>query len=111
MKKLLSAVMCAVMVLSTISLGYADREDWHGGIRARIHESKQRIESGIDQGSLTKHEARRLNDELGRILERIDRMKADGHLSQREREKINHDLDRLDRDITREKRDDNRRRH
>jgi len=63
---------------------------------------------GIERGSLSEQEARKLNNELGKILNTLDRMKADGRLSQRERDKINRDLDRLDKDIAREKRDDDR---
>ena len=110
MKKVLFAVMCAVILFGIIAIGYAEREDWRGGIRSRIHEAKQRIEQGIENGSLTRPEAKRLKGELDDILAKIDRMKDDGHLSEREREKINHDLDRLERDITREKRDDDKRR-
>ena len=109
MKKVLFAVMCAVILFGIIAIGYAEREDWRGGIRSRIHEAKQRIEQGIENGSLTRPEAKKLKEELDSILDKIDRMKEDGHLSQMEREKINHDLDRLDKDIAREKRDDNRR--
>jgi len=105
MKKVLFAVMCAVMLFGMIAIGYAEREDWRGGIRARIHDAKQRIDQGIEKGSLTRPEATKLNRELDGILQKIDRMKEDG-LSQMEREKINHDLDRLDRDIIKEKRDD-----
>jgi hypothetical protein len=86
-----------------------ERGDWHGGIRTRIHKAKQSIERGIEQGDLTSHEAKKLNEELENILDKIDSMKEDGHLSEREREKINHDLDRLERDIRREKSDDDRR--
>ncbi|HEX2769396.1 MAG TPA: hypothetical protein VHN12_08925 [Geobacteraceae bacterium] len=106
MKKVMLAVMCAVMLFGTIAIGYAERGDWRGGIRTRIHEAKERIDRGIDRRTLTRHEARRLQGELDRILYKIDRMKEDGHLSQRDREKINHDLDRLNRDISRERRDD-----
>lgn len=77
-------------------------EDWHMGIRARIQDAKLKIERGIQRGTLTRREARKLRDELDAILEKIDRM-------QRDREKINRDLDRLDRDIAREKHDDDRR--
>ena len=110
MKKVLFAVMCAVMLFGMIAIGYAEREDWRGGIRTRIHEAKQRIEQGIEKGSLTRHEAKKLHKELDRILHKIDRMKEDGHLSPKEREKINHDLDKLDRDITKEKHDDDTKR-
>jgi polyhydroxyalkanoate synthesis regulator phasin len=79
--------------------------DWRGGIRSRIQDAKLKIDQGIERGTLNRHEARKLNKELGQILNKIDRMKADGRLSQGERERINRNLDRLDRDIAREKRD------
>lgn len=81
--------------------------DWHGGIRDRIDQAHQRIEQGIEQGTLTRHEAEGLKEELDSILIEIDRMKADGRIDHRERERINRDLDRLNRDIGREKHNDN----
>jgi hypothetical protein len=111
MKKVTIVIMFASMLFGTMATGYAERGDWRGGIRSRIHEANQRIERGIERGSLTRHEARRLKEELNQVLDRIDRMKADGQLDRREREKINYDLDRLDRDIRREKRDDGHRRY
>ncbi len=110
MKKGVLALMCAVVLFVTAATGYAGQKDWRGDIRARIREAKARIERGIEQGSLTRPEARRLHGELDGILDKIDRMKEDGHLSPRELEVINRDLDRLDRDIAREKRDDDFRR-
>lgn len=83
--------------------------DWHGSIRERIRIDRERIERGIERGSLTRHEARRLEAELDGILDRIDWMRRDGHLNEREREAIHRELDRLDQDITREKRDSERR--
>jgi peptidoglycan hydrolase CwlO-like protein len=106
MKKVMFALMFAVMLFSMVAIGYAEREDFRGGIRTRIHDAKQRIDQGIDNKSLTRREAKRLNRELDGILHKIDRMKEDGKISQRDREKINHDLDRLDRDIAKEKHDD-----
>jgi len=105
MKKVMLAVLCAVFMFGTIATGYAEQGDWRGGIRTRIQESKQKIEQGIERGSLNRHEGDRLNAELGAILNKIDRMKADGYLSQGERDNINNDLDRLNRDIFREKHD------
>ncbi len=110
MKKVLVALMFTVMLFGPVVMVHAERGDWHGGIRARIHDAHERIDRGIDRGSLTRHEARRLKDELDRILHKIDRMRDDGHLNHREREIINRDLDRLDRDISREKHDQERRR-
>ena len=105
MKKMMLAVICAVFVFGTMATGYAEQGDWRGGIRSRIQESRQKIEQGIERGSLNRHEADKLNAELGTILNKIDRMKADGYLSQGERDNIKNDLDRLDRDIFKEKHD------
>ncbi|MDD2735295.1 MAG: hypothetical protein PHF56_15260 [Desulfuromonadaceae bacterium] len=105
MKKLMLAVVCAVFVFGTIATGYAEQGDWRGGIRSRIQESRQKIDQGIERGSLNRHEADRLHSELGAILNKIDRMKADGYLSQGERDNLKNDLDRLDRDIFKEKHD------
>jgi septal ring factor EnvC (AmiA/AmiB activator) len=105
MKKLLFAVMCAIMLYGMIAIVYAERDDWQGGIHSRINEAKQGIERGIEKGSLTRYEAKKLNEELDSIIDNIDRMKRDGKLSQSEREKININLDRLERDIIREKHD------
>jgi peptidoglycan hydrolase CwlO-like protein len=105
MKRVILAVICAVFVFGTIATGYAEQGDWRGGIRSRIQESRQKIDQGIERGTLNRHEADKLNAELGAILNKIDRMKADGNLSQGERDNINTDLDRLDRDIFKEKHD------
>ena len=105
MKRVIMAVICAVFVFGTITAGYAEQGDWRGGIRSRIQESKQKIDQGIERGSLNRHEADKLNAELGAILNKIDRMKADGYLNPVERDNINRDLDRLDRDIFKEKHD------
>ncbi|MBK5276231.1 MAG: hypothetical protein JJE30_14435 [Desulfuromonadales bacterium] len=105
MKRVILAVICAVFVFGTMATGYAEQGDWRGGIRSRIQESRQKIDQGIERGTLNRHEADRLNAELGAILDKIDRMKADGRLDQGERDSIKNDLDRLDRDIFKEKHD------
>ncbi|HBA71315.1 MAG TPA: hypothetical protein DCZ63_03720 [Geobacter sp.] len=105
MKKMMLSVICAVFVFGAITTGYAEQGDWRVGIRSRIQESKQKIDQGIERGSLNRHEADRLHSELGAILNKIDRMKADGYLSQGERDNVKNDLDRLDRDIFKEKHD------
>jgi polyhydroxyalkanoate synthesis regulator phasin len=105
MKMMMLALICAVFVFGTTATGYAEQGDWRGGIRTRIQESKQKIDQGIERGSLNRREADRLHSELVVILSKIDRMKADGYLSQGERDNIKNDLDRLDRDIFKEKHD------
>ena len=111
MKKLMLAVMFIVMMFGIVAISPAQEGDWHGGIRSRVNTEYQRIERGVERGSLTRHEARMLKGELDGIIGKIDRMKRDGYLDPREREIINRDLDRLHRDISREKRDDDRRRY
>ena len=105
MKKKMVFTLFAVMLFGTIATAYADQGDWRGGIRSRIQDSRQKINQGVERGTLNRHEADRLNSELGTILDKIDRMKADGQLSPRERDQINNDLTRLDRDIFKEKHD------
>lgn len=111
MKKLIFTLLFTVLVFGYTGISNAESGEWHGSIRSRINEDYERIERGIERGSLTRHEAKMLKSELGGILNKIDRMRSDGHLSQREREVISRDLDRLDRDIRREKRDSERRRY
>lgn len=108
MHKLIVAALFAAILLGTTATGQAYERDWHGGIRARINMEYERIERGMERGSLTRPEAHRLRQELEHILQRIDRMREDGYLDPREREVINRDLDRLDWDITREKRNERR---
>jgi polyhydroxyalkanoate synthesis regulator phasin len=116
MKKVTFVTMLTAILLGTLTVscvaeqgswqersGRSEQGSWHGGIRDRINEANRRIDRGIERGSLTRHEARRLNEELNDILDKISRMKDDGHLDERERERINNDLDRLDNDINREK--------
>jgi len=105
MKRLFIAVLSTVFILGSIASGYAEQGDWRGGIRSRIQTSQQRIDQGINQGTLNRREADRLNAELGAILNKIERMRADGYLDPGERNNIINDLDRLDRDIYKEKHD------
>jgi len=105
MKNVMVLVMFAVILFGTIATGYAEQGDWRGGIRFRIQEARQKIVQGVDRGTLNRNEAVKLNEELGTILYKIDRMKADGQFSQFERDQIKNDLDRLDRDIYKEKHD------
>lgn len=109
MKKMILAILSAILLFATAPASYGQRGDWHGGIRSRVYEEQQRIDRGYERGSLTRREARRLQRELGEILERIDRMKRDGRLDRWERERIHRDLNRLSRQITVEKRDSQRR--
>ncbi|OQX19774.1 MAG: hypothetical protein BWK76_03445 [Desulfobulbaceae bacterium A2] len=119
MKKIVMALLCAVLLCGTAVTvlaqppppGGRHYEDWRGDIRSRIHAAEERIERGIEHGSLTRHEARGLQGELHGIRDKIDRMRDDGHLDPRERDIIQRDLSRLERHISQEKRDDERQHH
>jgi hypothetical protein len=97
------------MTFGTIAICDAREGDWRGGIRDRINVESERIERGVERGSLTRSEAYRLRGELKQIRYKIDRMKRDGYLDPRERGIVNRKLDRLHRDITRQKKDFERR--
>lgn len=62
---------------------------------------QQRIQQGIESGSLTPGEARYLEREQGRIDRAADRMQADGNLSPREQQRLNQMQNQASRDIYR----------
>ncbi len=62
---------------------------------------EQRIQQGINSGSLTPGEARYLEREQARIDRAEDRMRADGNLSPRERQRLNQMQNQASRDIYR----------
>ena len=62
---------------------------------------EQSIQQGINNGSLTRGEARYLENEQARIQATEDRMRADGNLSPRERERLNQMQNQASRDINR----------
>ncbi len=71
-------------------------------IQQREQYEQQRIQQGIQNGSITPDEARRLEAEQSRIQQKEQRMKSDGNLSQRERARLNEQLNKANRDIYRE---------
>ncbi len=88
----------------------ARRDEWRSSIRERIAKAERRIDRGVERGSLTRREAKRLRGELDDIRYQIDQMREDdGRLSRRERNRIHDRLDGLERRIREEKRDDDRR--
>jgi hypothetical protein len=108
MRRILAAVIFAVVMLGTVAIGYADQLSGREA-RHRIREARQSIERGIDRGLITRSEARKLFSELDMIRNKFRNMKDDGYLSPMERETLDRDLDRIERHIRREKHDDDRR--
>jgi hypothetical protein len=70
---------------------------------------RREIEWGARKGSLTYNEQRRLSRELDKIENREDRYFRDGYLSQWEFDDLARDLYQLDREVSRQRRDWDRR--
>ena len=73
--------------------------------QAREKHQNQRIERGVEQGDLTKREAKRLKLEQKAVDRRQQKAKADGVVTPEERERINKLQDRTSKDIKRQRSD------
>lgn len=73
-------------------------------IHSRIEAAHERINRNFDRGALSRHDAKRLRDELNAIRDTEARMRQDGRLDRREREILDRKLDRLNKEISAEKR-------
>jgi hypothetical protein len=101
--------VCTVVILtlfffsttSAYAQSYNQRERWHH-LKNQIHDAQAKINAGVHDGSLTRHEARRLRNELNRIESHMDRAGQDG-LSRNEVERLDQQFAELRRDIYRER--------
>ena len=97
--------------MSGMSAAHADWYSWnarwnaHEDIDARRHDQLSRIERGVRDGSLTRHEARELIAEQHRIAEVERRAKADGHVDFVERARLKALQDEASRHISAERHD------
>ena len=83
----------AVALASGLLLGAASVAE--AGVNGREARQRERIEAGVEDGSLTRGEARRLVREQQRIERRERRFREnDGKLGPRERRRLDRDLDR-----------------
>jgi len=88
-----------------------DRSDERSAsINEREARIKNRIQRGIQDGSLTDWEARRLYRELGYVENKERAFRSDGRIDGREAAELNRDLDRLA-DSVRDQRHDEQRRY
>lgn len=109
MKNVWTAALATVIGFSSMMMpanaqyggGYNGHYRWGvDGTRAQL---QRRIDTGIRSGALTRGEADRLNDKLGRIGAMEANMRATGgHINRREKEKLDNDLARLSDDINRQ---------
>lgn len=73
--------------------------------QAREKHQDKRIERGVEQGELTKREAKRLKLEQKAVDHRQQKAKADGVVTPEERERIHKLQDRASKDIHRQRTD------
>jgi hypothetical protein len=101
-------LICAVAMIAATP-AFADHQSRESGIDERQHRLEQRIEHGRRSGEITRHEYRRLTQELRFIARDEHAFRADGHLSPRERQALHARLDNVARAVYRESRDGERR--
>lgn len=89
--------------------GAAEDRAWLKAMQSKIDAENQKVDRGVDRGDISKRDARRFKDDLNDILDKMDRMRKEGQISQREKDGIEDDIDRLDRKISREGREERRR--
>jgi len=53
MKKKMLAVICAVFESATVTTGYAEQEDWRGGIRTRGFRNQSKKLNRVSNGELS----------------------------------------------------------
>jgi hypothetical protein len=86
-----------------------DRWD-HGSVNINEREARirARIDGGLNDGRITRWEARRLYRELASIEAKERSYKSDGRLNNREEAQLNRDLDWLAENVRTQLRDDDR---
>jgi len=88
-------------------LNHTSREIRHDsrnspGIDNRENRQQNRVANGIKNGSLTPHEAAKIERDETKIRRDEARAKADGVVTSRERERLNHELNHTSREIRRD---------
>ena len=89
--------------------GYDRSDERSASINEREARIKNRIQRGMQDGSLTDWEARRLYRELGNIESKERAFRSDGRLDGREAAELNRDLDRVAEDVRDQRHDEQRR--
>jgi len=96
-----------------VAVQYYDRYDRSDERTASINEReariRNRIERGIEDGRITRHEADRLFGELSAIEAKERAFRSDGRMGGRESGELNSDLDRLADHVRHQLRDEQRR--
>jgi len=90
---------------AAISLAFCGAAFAQAGTVQRDANQQQRIEQGLQSGSLSTREAARLENEESRVQRDQARAMRDGKLSPAEKARLSREQDRVSRDIYREKHD------
>lgn len=80
-----TTIIAAALVLS---LGTVAQADDPPAIKERLGNQQDRIEQGVDNGELTRKEARRLREGQGEVRDMRQDAREDGVVTQRERQAI-----------------------
>ena len=100
MKKSMSLSAVLTVLFTVATEAQAARRD------VRQHNQRQRIEKGIENGSMTRGEAKRAVQGQRHVNRMERRAEADGHVSLAEKARIEHAQDRQSKDIYRMKHND-----
>ena len=95
-KTLLAGFITLMVAGTTLAVDQVDK---------REHRQRERIEQGVDNGSLTRHEARKLTREQRHIRRADRRANADGVVTPKEEKRLDRMQNKASRDIYREKHD------
>ncbi len=106
MTRLLTTTALLLVVGTGVAQAYSP---WESGIERREAAQEHRIERGIRNGSLTREEARRLNEQQHRIDQMERSARRDGFVSPREAAEIRRAQAEAARSIYRETHDGERR--
>src|SRR5690348_11293156 len=93
------------MVAAALSLAFSGAALAQAGTVQRDANQQQRIEQGLQSGSLNTREAARLEGEESRVQRDQSRAMQDGKLSPAEKARLSREQNRVSRDIYREKHD------
>ena len=116
MKRTLKRLSATALVVAALALSFAASTTVNASNqrtpRVNRREGRQtvRIRRGVRNGSLTRHETRRLVRQQARIHRHEARIKADGTVTARERASLTRQQNRASRNIYRQKHDSQRRR-
>lgn len=98
--KAILATICLSLAFSTLGLAQSTQTP---GVNKRQSNQKKRIKRGVNNGEITRGEARRIQDQQQEVREEKRDAKADGVVTRRERAEIHQEQNKASRQIYRTK--------